>query len=309
MQDWQDIRNPKEKYAAYLCSREWGLLREAVHDRADGMCERCKIQRGYAVHHLTYIRKYRENLEDLRLLCNDCHEFVHGRGDVDHNAKTHLKVYLAGSVFQTDKRADQVELILFNFGLYDCFPGEADVDYDALGYPPYRELGREFGSEESDSDAIEFHSDVIDDWRREIFSDIYDNLHKVSTVENASLVETKNFHFEYVGPTISFDHGCYGNLELAKTCLDEVEEADIVFAWIDNDETIGTLVEIGAAYAMGKRVYVAFSSAELRTRFYFVSQLSRKFINAKNSFNEGIVAASPLIAFWAMVEAEDERAN
>ena len=64
-------------YQKYLCSREWGLKREAVHRRANGICERCNWQTGTAVHHLTYIRKYNEELSDLQLLCGDCHNFIH----------------------------------------------------------------------------------------------------------------------------------------------------------------------------------------------------------------------------------------
>lgn len=41
--DWRDIENDREKYAAYLCSREWNVLKEAVKERSGGKCERCKI--------------------------------------------------------------------------------------------------------------------------------------------------------------------------------------------------------------------------------------------------------------------------
>jgi hypothetical protein len=37
----------------------------------------------YAVHHLTYARKYRERLDDLAGWCNQCHEFTHGKTDFD----------------------------------------------------------------------------------------------------------------------------------------------------------------------------------------------------------------------------------
>lgn len=30
-QDWKTIPDSKEKYQLYLCSREWGVLKEAVH--------------------------------------------------------------------------------------------------------------------------------------------------------------------------------------------------------------------------------------------------------------------------------------
>lgn len=35
------------------------------------------------VHHLTYARKYREDLEDLLGVCNQCHDFIHAISDFD----------------------------------------------------------------------------------------------------------------------------------------------------------------------------------------------------------------------------------
>lgn len=81
--DWRDINDEREKYAAYLCSREWSVLKQSVHERAQGLCERCFTRGIDAVHHLTYIRKYDERLEDLQGLCNGCHEFTHGKSSVD----------------------------------------------------------------------------------------------------------------------------------------------------------------------------------------------------------------------------------
>lgn len=81
--DWRSIKDDREKYAAYLCSREWSVLKKAVHERARGRCERCEINQIDAIHHLTYIRKYREDLGDLQAICNLCHGFVHGKSDFD----------------------------------------------------------------------------------------------------------------------------------------------------------------------------------------------------------------------------------
>jgi hypothetical protein len=35
--DWREIKDEREKYQYYLCSREWGVLKEAVHKRAEGV--------------------------------------------------------------------------------------------------------------------------------------------------------------------------------------------------------------------------------------------------------------------------------
>jgi hypothetical protein len=81
--EWRHIADDREKYRAYLCSREWALLRNAVRERCGGKCERCNVNEMDCVHHLTYARKYAENLDDLAGWCNECHEFTHGKSDVD----------------------------------------------------------------------------------------------------------------------------------------------------------------------------------------------------------------------------------
>src|SRR6516164_2242325 len=85
--DWR-LLSGREKYQAYLASREWGLLREAVKERSGGICERCHKNESTAVHHLTYARIYCERLEDLIDLCDECHDFSHGRSDFDPAAPT-----------------------------------------------------------------------------------------------------------------------------------------------------------------------------------------------------------------------------
>jgi hypothetical protein len=79
--EWQSMPDGKEKYHAYLCSREWSLKRRAVKDRAEGWCERCGVNDVDCVHHLTYSRVYRESLDDLVGLCDQCHRYIHGHSD------------------------------------------------------------------------------------------------------------------------------------------------------------------------------------------------------------------------------------
>jgi len=90
-----------EKYQEYLCSREWGLKREAVIERSNGVCERCKRNPGAAVHHKTYARIYKEPLTDLIYLCDECHDFVHGREHVDpmnEEEKVYTRKFVLGLV-------------------------------------------------------------------------------------------------------------------------------------------------------------------------------------------------------------------
>jgi replicative DNA helicase len=81
--EWRQIENEREKYMAYLCSREWAEKREAVRGRANGLCERCRSFPMDACHHLTYARKYAEELSDLQAICEPCHDYIHGKSDFD----------------------------------------------------------------------------------------------------------------------------------------------------------------------------------------------------------------------------------
>lgn len=92
--DWRTIEDEREKYAAYLCSREWAVLKEAVHERAKGTCERCRLFPVDAVHHLTYERKYAEKLEDLAGWCKYCHDFTHGKVNFDPRCAVRAVLFL-----------------------------------------------------------------------------------------------------------------------------------------------------------------------------------------------------------------------
>lgn len=76
-------------YKRYLASREWALLREAVRLRAglgipawaaDAYCERCRLHRLAATHHLTYERI---GHEDLNGVCRGCHAYLSGKSEDD----------------------------------------------------------------------------------------------------------------------------------------------------------------------------------------------------------------------------------
>lgn len=84
--DWKSIPEGREKYQAYLCSREWAERRRTVLRRCRNVCERCQANPADTVHHLTYERKYAERSEDLAAWCRRCHDFTHGKSDVDPRA-------------------------------------------------------------------------------------------------------------------------------------------------------------------------------------------------------------------------------
>ena len=234
---------PDERRQAYYCGREWGLKREAVHRRADSICERCRKNPGAAVHHKTYANLYREPLTDLILLCEECHDFTHGRSDVDP-AKQKMRVYMAGAVFDTQ--------------CANCERPKSD--YEAC---------------EADCGFYE----KVASWREEVFA--RDRAREQSEdMTNYGSIRWKNYEFIYAGPTIILCHGHFGGEGLPTDCLKQVRGSDALFAWIDRDDTIGTLVEIGAAVAYRKKTFVAFASEQLQSHFYFVDRLGPSVVAA-----------------------------
>ena len=75
------IRPKPSKYSnyyKYLASKEWGLIRKQVLNRDHHRCRLCNSKDELRVHHRTYARIYREDLDDLTTLCNKCHKLFHG---------------------------------------------------------------------------------------------------------------------------------------------------------------------------------------------------------------------------------------
>ena len=68
----------KDEYLAYLRSPEWASKRQrklSVKSR----CEACNkiVDWGGHLHHITYQRIFNETLNDLMIMCKDCHKEVH----------------------------------------------------------------------------------------------------------------------------------------------------------------------------------------------------------------------------------------
>jgi hypothetical protein len=90
----------------------------------------------------------------------------------------------------------------------------------------------------------------------------------------------------YGGPQIDSDHhgqslGAHGCIEgnkatiseLAKHCLEQLRKCEVLFVWIDRIETIGTMIEIGAAWGR-MPIFVTFADRVLAERAYFAVQLA-----------------------------------
>lgn len=69
------------EYEAYIKSKEWKAIRVAAIEQAGNRCSRCgftpKSLRQLHVHHLTYERFGHETLDDVAVLCRECHAMLH----------------------------------------------------------------------------------------------------------------------------------------------------------------------------------------------------------------------------------------
>lgn len=56
----------------------WFNLRDHARSRGCGKCEYCQRRPARALHHRTYEREGRERLEDVMMVCDSCHDLIHG---------------------------------------------------------------------------------------------------------------------------------------------------------------------------------------------------------------------------------------
>lgn len=82
----ENFSNYHKKYDAFYQSKPWRRLRALKFAQACGLCERCKkkglVRVGKEVHHIVPIEKdweKRLDIDNLELLCPDCHNQGHGR--------------------------------------------------------------------------------------------------------------------------------------------------------------------------------------------------------------------------------------
>jgi len=76
-----------EEYDKYLATPHWQEFRKRVFAQqrerlGRNCCERCPKsaeETKLHVHHLTYERLGNENLEDVQIICGECHDKEHGR--------------------------------------------------------------------------------------------------------------------------------------------------------------------------------------------------------------------------------------
>ena len=221
-----DWRNPdlieSERYGRYLCSREWAVKRTAVRERCGGKCERCKHAPMSHVHHITYERKYDEDLADLMGLCAPCHEFTHDKRDRD--PMLDVPVVVEGVLIQSIYLAGRIS------------GGHGDWRKEII---PGWKIGGHFsvGSEGSSIDV------EIPDGRTIAYAgpSWKDNGggHGGGYGPHAMADDRQGDQHGMTSARISDPH------DVANQIAEWVLSADMIFAWLDSREAYGTLVEIG----------------------------------------------------------------
>ena len=74
-----DTKEKVKSYSEYLATTHWKILRVKVANREKHFCQKCgvKVETNYHIHHTTYAHIGCERLDELMLLCSDCHEEIH----------------------------------------------------------------------------------------------------------------------------------------------------------------------------------------------------------------------------------------
>ena len=247
---WQEMKEGKEKYAAYLCSREWSVLKEAVKERSNGLCERCSVNAMDHVHHLTYKRKYDERLDDLQACCKQCHEFIHAKSEFDPArdrpvvlpwCKRRIKsFYLAGKITGTVWRDSIVSG--WSHENHSDANYQAFIDYDEC---------KTWAVVPAACEVLGAGLNYTGPWWRDGVSGGH------STAEESVGPHSYSSAFE----ELDEDSLKARRTEVAVAVGAAIAGADLLFAWIDSDDCYGTLLEIGYAQALGKAVVVAMSES------------------------------------------------
>lgn len=272
MNNWASMPEGKSKYQAYLASREWGAIKQQVHARSGGICERCHHNPGESVHHLTYERKYREHLDDLRHVCTPCHEFEHGIRKRDPFLDTPVKllgrevrsVYLAGRISPP----------------HGAWRSQIAPSWDESGH------------------GSSGHAD-LDDSLYGLYADLPDGRElKVTGPFWSEVYATGGGHAWYSrGDAVGIHaaEGAFAEIQhgqlvpqpadlvvLQSRILDWLQAADFVFAWIEDRECFGTLWELGYACCLPNSLVVV-ASREFDRELWLPATMARLAIVAPSA--------------------------
>jgi hypothetical protein len=66
-------------YTEYLHSQHWQIVRQRALKSANKRCSNCGDRYALRVHHLLYNTLWREHDYDVIVLCDTCHNMLHGQ--------------------------------------------------------------------------------------------------------------------------------------------------------------------------------------------------------------------------------------
>jgi hypothetical protein len=75
--DIKSLKLQSPKYLAYRVSEAYRWLKMLRHEIDQHKCVKCSSSKKLQLHHLTYVRLYKELLRDVVTLCRDCHQTGH----------------------------------------------------------------------------------------------------------------------------------------------------------------------------------------------------------------------------------------
>lgn len=86
--DLQKIRELREMpYEEYLQTKQWKNKAKKKRARARYRCQLCNSPSDPVVHHRTYENRGDETMNDLTLLCRECHALFHKHRSLYKSAK------------------------------------------------------------------------------------------------------------------------------------------------------------------------------------------------------------------------------
>ena len=297
---WHDMPEGKEKYSAYLCSREWSVLKEAVKSRSKGFCERCTINPMDHVHHLTYERKYQERLEDLQACCKQCHEFIHAKSDADPAQDRPIVLPWRGEVIKSFYLAGKITGTTWRDSIV---PDWSEENHSRSYWEAYEEY-ESFKTLSEEDGSYKTWSVVLN-----ACTACGVNLHYTGPwwkdqLGHGSSADSRHPHgySQCVQGEIKSSEIESLRVEVSGAIQVAIQRADLVFAWIDGPDCYGTILEIGYARAMDKAVVVAFSEEFASTEAAHEMWLLTKW----GYYIEDKTPEKAWNQFWKLVALEQE---
>lgn len=232
----------------YYNSAEWAKKRSERLKIDDYRCQRCGFTRALEVHHLNYERLGNEDVaRDLITLCKKCHNEVEAQKESVNPVRQpaeHHYAYLAGKISANDWRNS----------FYS--PG--------VVYPDNIKRGLEFKVNENLTVTGPFFISCDHGCYHG------PNNHGVGAVNSMPIIFDGNEECS----------GCMGAFftrdDVLNICKTQIDKADILLAYIDENNCYGTLAEIGFAHAQGKDIVIVFADENLKQEMWFADKMQQR---------------------------------